>query len=91
MLSSAVLNGHLNAVKFITLDLKCDPNIADKYGKLPLQAATENGHLEIAKFFIETLVCDPAQCMDKIKETSLHVAAKKRTFKCSKISCRENE
>ena len=40
--------GHLNIVKYLIEECKCDPNIKDKYGKTPLDVTNKS---EIIKYF----------------------------------------
>ena len=39
--------GHLNVVKFLIEDMKCDPNEASTNGKIPLIAANKGGHMDV--------------------------------------------
>ena len=46
----AALCGHLEMVKFLTDEMKCDPNAAQNklhLGRTPLHNAAQGGHLEI--------------------------------------------
>ena len=65
--------GHLDVVKFLTEDMKCDSNLKGRYGRTPLHYASENGHLEVVKYLVDTLHCDPL-CAGKKKQTPLHLA-----------------
>ena len=55
-LHTAILNGHLNIVKFFISAKNCDPNIpGSAIQRLPLHAAAEGGHLHIVKYLTDEL------------------------------------
>ena len=56
----AAVTGHLDVVKYLTLEQHCDPLSTDtEFNNTPLHFAVEYGQLEVVKFFIETLHCPP--------------------------------
>ena len=55
-LHHAVARGHIDTVKFLTVEKHCDP--LSQY-MTALHCAVMTGHLEIVKFLIEELKCPP--------------------------------
>ena len=52
--------GHMNIVKFLTVEKHCDPLSRDTHFYFSaLHCAAIYGHFEIVKFFIEELKCPP--------------------------------
>ena len=49
--------GHLDAVKYLVEEVKCDPNCTDLNQRFPLHDACQNGHLNVIKYFIEVHDC----------------------------------
>ena len=54
----AASRGHLDIVKYLTLEQHCDPLCTNRENNT-LHHAASRGHLEVVKFFIETLHCPP--------------------------------
>ena len=50
-------SGHLDIVKYLTLERLCDHLCTDIDNDTPLHVATMFGHLEVVQFFVETLQC----------------------------------
>ena len=46
----AVMNGHLEIVKFFTEELKCPPDITGACNMTTLQMAVHNNHQDIAQY-----------------------------------------
>ena len=55
----AARSGHLDIVKYLTLERHCDHLCTDAGNDTPLHVATMFGHLKVVQFFIETLHCSP--------------------------------
>ena len=55
----AAQRGHLEVVKFLTVEKYCDPMSQNDDGNTALHYAVHGGHLEIIKFFTEKLYCPP--------------------------------
>ena len=47
---STALKGHMDIVKFLTLEKYCDPMLQDIHGSVDLHYAVLSGHLEMVKF-----------------------------------------
>ena len=58
-LNFAAGKGHMDIVKFLTLEKHCDPMSRDRIGNTALHHAILNGQLETVKFLIEKLKCPP--------------------------------
>ena len=55
----AAMEGHIEIVKFLTVEKNCDP-ISETIKEITvLHGAALRGHLEIVKFLIEELKCPP--------------------------------
>jgi len=52
-LHKAAYWGHIDTVKFLVNDLKCDVNVVDNEGDTPLHDASRFGHENVAKFLAE--------------------------------------
>ena len=65
----AAYSGHLEVVKYFTVQLQCDPK--DYLGFTPLHFACINSHLNIAQYLIREKHCDPS-CGNSIGWTPLH-------------------
>ena len=76
----AAQNGHLEVVKFLTEDIKCDPNCIGQFGRIPLHYSSEGGHLDCVKYLVETYNCDPLW-LDENKNSPLHKAVLYERFK----------
>ncbi len=48
-LSLACANGHLDTVKYLVNEHRCDPGTVNKAGDTPLSLACANGHLDTVK------------------------------------------
>ena len=48
----AASRGQLNVIKYLTMEIKCDPMARDSYGNTLVHAAAFYGHLHIIKFFV---------------------------------------
>eukprot|EP00933_Yihiella_yeosuensis_P043271 TRINITY_DN38014_c0_g1_i1.p1 TRINITY_DN38014_c0_g1~~TRINITY_DN38014_c0_g1_i1.p1 ORF type:complete len:497 (+),score=121.79 TRINITY_DN38014_c0_g1_i1:70-1560(+) len=46
----AASEGRLKAVKVLIEELKCDPNVADRFGGTPLDDAVRGGHKDVKKY-----------------------------------------
>ena len=73
-LHMAAKYGHKEIVKFLTLEMHCDPTRRNAYNSTALQLAAMNGHLHIIKFFISDLNCDP-NLPGQYGRTLLHYAS----------------
>ena len=51
--------GHIDVVKFLTLEMHCDPISRNANSDTALHLAVMNGHLDIVQFFISDQHCDP--------------------------------
>ena len=51
----ASMNGHLNIVKYLTLDKHCDPAVRDDENVAPLHVAALNGHYDVVRYFMMLL------------------------------------
>ena len=71
----AALGGHIDIVKFLTLEMNCDPTSRNAYNNTALHLAVVNGHLDIVQFFISDQKCDPNIPGGPCGGTSLHYAA----------------
>lgn len=70
----AALYGHLEIVKYLVQDMKCDPNIPNLDGHRCIHAVVRNGYLEILKYLVEELKCDlNPPCQSEI-EPLIHLA-----------------
>ena len=59
-------NGHLELVKFLVVELKCDPNATGYEDWTPLHFAAFYCHFNVLKYLIEECNCDASA------ETLLH-------------------
>ena len=64
----------LKSVQYFLEELKCDPNITEFNGRIPLHGASQNGHLNVIKYLKEVHNCD-AMSRDISNNTPLHIAA----------------
>jgi ankyrin repeat protein len=71
----AARNGHLEIVKQITADTRCDSTIEDDDGMTPFHKACKYGRLEIVEHLIAQGWC-PEQQSRKDGRTGLHLACK---------------
>jgi len=69
----AASNGHLDIVKFLTLEKHCNPTSRTSSGTTLIHRAAQYGHLEILKFFITDLKCSPT-IPGQYGHTPLHYA-----------------
>ena len=67
----AARNGHLDVVKFLTLEKHCNPSQRDIWNNTPLQFAVRNGHLQVVKF-LEELKYPPNVRNHQLVETKGH-------------------
>lgn len=84
-LHSAIINQHVEAAKYLVLDLKCDPNTPDDRGITPIHKAAGfrkllirdgviDDDIKYFKYFIDNLGCNPTiSC--KLGRNALHGAA----------------
>jgi len=56
-LHTAAQNGHIDIVKFFTLEKHCDPMLRDRDNNAALHIAVLQGRFEIVRFLIEELKC----------------------------------
>ena len=71
----AALEGHIDVVKFLTLEMHCDPTSRNADSNTALHVAAGNGHLDVVQFFISDQNCDPNISGGQYNRTSLHYAA----------------
>ena len=69
----AVINSHLEVVRYFINEQHCDPMTTDNDGKTPLHYAVINNHLEVVRYFINEQHCDP-MTTDNDGKTPLHYA-----------------
>ena len=87
----AALKGHINIVKYLIEECRCDPNLpGGVQGRAPLFQAAQEGHLSIVKFLIIKCGCDPAS-RDIDQTTPLHLAAKNGHLSTVKYLCEERK
>ena len=81
----AALNGHLEIVRFFTIELNCNSNniiFPVEYqgrttgvgGRIALHQAAQGGHLHVVKYLVEQCNCNPSH-LDSERVTPLHIAA----------------
>ena len=58
-LHRAAMEGHMNIVKFLTVERHCDPMCRDIHGDTALHYAVIRGQIETVKFLTEKLKCPP--------------------------------
>ena len=83
-LQIAALFGQLKIIKYLIIELNCDPSIEATGehhgrptkcgGRIAIHNAAQNGHLHVVKFLVKDQRCDPSHC-DYEKVTPLHLAA----------------
>ena len=56
----AASNGHLEVVKYLIVELHCDPMDKNESGNTPLHYACSHGHLIIAQYLIREGHCNPS-------------------------------
>ena len=56
----ACLGGHLNVVKYLITEMKCNPESSGYKGQTPLNEACRSGRMDIIKYLITEQDCDPA-------------------------------
>ena len=64
----------LEIVKFLTLEMHCDPTSRNAHNTTALHLAAGNGHLDIVRFIISEQNCDP-NIPGRYGGTPLHYAA----------------
>ena len=73
------MTGHIDIVKFLTVEKYCDPMCKDFNHNTPLHLAAGKGHLEIAKFLILEECTPITELMNSLKNrwniTPFHSAA----------------
>ena len=74
-LHNAAQYGHIEVVKFLTIDMHCDPTSKNARKQTPLHLAAGKGYLNIIKFFISNQNCDP-NTPDGSGKTPLHFTIK---------------
>ena len=67
-------NGHIEVVKFLTLEMNCDPTCTNADNVSALHLAVVNGHLDIVTFLVSDQYCDP-NIPVQYGRTPLHYAA----------------
>ena len=67
----AVINNHLEVVKYFINEQHCDSMTRDNDGNIPLHLAVINNHLEVVRYFINEQHCDP---MTRDNNIPLHLA-----------------
>ena len=70
----AAEGGHLQVIKYLVEQCKCNPSHSDCEGVTPLHMAAQCGHLEVVQYLTLEQRCDP-QCTNKKNNTPLHDAA----------------
>ena len=53
------MKGHVDIVKFLTVEKYCDPMCQDSDQNTPLHMAAQNGHIDIVKFLTLEMHCNP--------------------------------
>jgi len=53
------MKGHMDIVKFFTVEKQCDPMCRDSDQNTPLHLASWNGHIDVVKFLTLEMHCDP--------------------------------
>ena len=73
-LHEASRNGHLDTVKYLTMEKQCGPSVSrNNNDNTPIHIASLEGHLEVVRFFISELNCDP-NIPGEYRKTPLHLA-----------------
>ncbi|VDI53467.1 Hypothetical predicted protein, partial [Mytilus galloprovincialis] len=73
-LIESVISGYSDLVRFQVVDVKCDVNKTDTFGRSPIYEASERGNLGIVKLLLENYA-NISQC-NAIKQSPLFVACK---------------
>ena len=58
-LHMAALGGHISIIKFLILEMHCEPTSRDANNDTALHLAAVKGHLDIVQFFISDQKCNP--------------------------------
>ena len=72
-LHSACYNGHLDVIRYLVTECKCDPMCKSNNGSTPLHSACYNGHLDVIRYLVTECKCDP-MCKSNNGSTPLHSA-----------------
>ena len=79
-LHSACYRGHVNVVKCLITQFKCDPVCKDNSEYTPLHlACLEDRNLDVVRYLIEECKCDP-MIRDDFYDTPLHIACDKGQY-----------
>jgi len=73
----AAEEGHIEIVKFLTMEKHCDPMSRNIHNNTALHCAVLNGHMQVVKFFIEELKL-PWDILGQHNTTSLQMAIIRR-------------
>ena len=85
----AASNGHLEVVKYLIVELHCDPMDKNQYdGTTPLHYACRYDYLNIAQYLIREEHCNPS-CENEYGETPLHYACRYGHLNISQYLIRE--
>ena len=55
----SAMMGHVDIVKFLTVEKQCDPMCRDSDQNTPLHITALCGHIDIVKFLTVEMHCDP--------------------------------
>ena len=69
----AVINNHLEVVRYFINEQHCDPMTRDNDGNTPLHYACRKDRLKIAQYLISEAHCNPS-CQNNHGNTPLHIA-----------------
>jgi len=72
----AAMRGHMDIVKFLTVEKHCDPMCTDIDQNTPLHLAAKGSHTDVVKFLTLEIHCDPTS-RNTYNATALHLAVGK--------------
>lgn len=70
-LHRAVLNGQLEAVKYLITEKNCNPACQGQHDLTPLHLASQQGRYDIVRYLVIKQQVDP-QCEDEYESTPLY-------------------
>ena len=70
----ACLEGHLNVVKYLITQQRCDPNVKGANGRTLFHNACVEGHMDIIRYLITEQGCDPV-IKDNNGDMPIHIAS----------------
>jgi len=73
----AAMRGHMDIVKFLTVEKHCDPMCTGIDQNTPLHLAARGSHIDVVKFLTLEIHCNPTS-INAFNATALHLAVGKR-------------